>query len=87
MINLDSGKSGFYCEEDAAKLQAFADLAASAIANANLYEALQEKAAEATALFKAATGLLSAGGDVSLWPNKSPRQSIRISQLPMSLYC
>ncbi|HEX7556855.1 MAG TPA: GAF domain-containing protein, partial [Leptolinea sp.] len=64
VINLDSGKPGFYREEDAARLQAFADLAASAIANANLYEALQEKAAEATSLFKAATGLLSAGGDV-----------------------
>lgn len=65
VVNLDSGKINYFKKTDLSHLQAFADLAASAIANANLYEALQDEAAESTALFKAATALLAAGGDIS----------------------
>jgi diguanylate cyclase (GGDEF)-like protein len=65
LINLDSGQINYFKKSDLSHLQAFADLAASAIANANLYEALQEEAAESSALFKASTALLAAGGDIS----------------------
>ena len=65
VINLDSGQPGFFSDKDIPHLQAFADLASSAIANSHLYEALQEEAAESSALFKAATDLLAAGGDVT----------------------
>jgi diguanylate cyclase (GGDEF)-like protein len=65
VINLDSGQEGYFKETDLQHLQAFADLAASAIANANLYEALEVEAAESSALFKASTALLKAGGDIT----------------------
>jgi diguanylate cyclase (GGDEF)-like protein/PAS domain S-box-containing protein len=65
VINLDSGQAGYFKESDLQHLQAFADLAASAIANANLYEALEVEAAESSALFKASTALLKAGGDIT----------------------
>ncbi len=64
VVNLDSGQKDFFKKSDLPHIQAFADLAASAIANANLYQALQEEAAESSALFKAATALLTAGGDI-----------------------
>jgi diguanylate cyclase (GGDEF)-like protein len=65
VVNLDSGQKNYFKKSDLSHLQAFADLAASAIANANLYEALQQEAAESGALFKASTALLAAGGDIS----------------------
>lgn len=64
VVNLDSGQKDFFKKTDLPHIQAFADLAASAIANANLYQALQDEAAESSALFKAATALLEAGGDI-----------------------
>lgn len=64
VVNLDSGQKDFFKQTDLPHIQAFADLAASAIANANLYQALQDEAAESSALFKAATALLEAGGDI-----------------------
>lgn len=70
VINLDSGQKDFFKETDLPHLQAFADLAASAITNANLYEALQKEAAESSALFKASTALLAAGGDISALANQ-----------------
>ncbi|GAP20154.1 diguanylate cyclase [Leptolinea tardivitalis] len=70
VINLDSGSPNFFCEKDAIRLQAFADLAATAINNANLYEALDQKARETSALFKAATALLSTTSDISSLANQ-----------------
>ncbi len=64
VVNLDSGQKDFFKKTDLPHIQAFADLAASAIANANLYQSLQDKAAESSALFKAATALLETGGDI-----------------------
>lgn len=64
VINLDSGISDFFKEEDAYRLQAFADLAATAIENASLYESLEQQANESSALFRASTALLSTGSDI-----------------------
>ncbi len=64
VINLDSGTPDFFCQDDANRLQAFADMAASAVANANLYEASRIQADESAALFRAATALLRATGDI-----------------------
>ncbi len=64
IINLDCGTPDFFCQKDAAHLQAFADLAASAVVNARLHEDLQQQADEAAALFRASTALLSATGDI-----------------------
>jgi len=63
VINLDSGTPGFFKEDDAKRMQAFADLAATAISNANLFRALEDKARESASLFKAATALLSSSTD------------------------
>ncbi len=70
VVNLDSGEKDFFKKSDLPHMQAFADLAASAIANANLYQALQDEAAESTSLFKAATALLEAGGDINALANR-----------------
>ena len=70
VVNLDSGQKDFFKKRDLPHIQAFADLAASAIANANLYQALQDEAAESSALFKAATALLEAGGDIKALANR-----------------
>lgn len=64
VINLDSGIPGFFSDNDAKHFQAFADLAATAISNANLYTALREKADESESLFRAATALLSSSTDL-----------------------
>lgn len=64
VINLDCGTPDFFCQEDAKRLQAFADLTASAIANARLYESLEQQAGESDALFRASTALLQATGDI-----------------------
>jgi diguanylate cyclase (GGDEF)-like protein len=64
VINLDSGIAGFFSEDDTKRFQAFADLAATAISNANLYKALQEQAEESKSLFRAATALLSSSTDL-----------------------
>lgn len=65
VINLDSATPGHFSVENANQFQAFADLAATAISNANLYKALDEQAKESASLFKAATALLSSGTDIS----------------------
>ncbi len=65
VINLDSATPGHFTKENADQIQAFADLAATAISNANLYKALQEQAKESTSLFKASTALLSSSTDIS----------------------
>lgn len=70
VINLDSATPGFFTNEKASHFQAFADLAATAISNANLYEALQEQAKESESLFKAATALLSSSTDVFTLANQ-----------------
>ena len=64
VINLDCGTPNFFKEEDSYRLQAFADLAAIAIENANLYENLEQQANESSALFRASTALLNTSSDI-----------------------
>ncbi len=45
-LNLDSSTPGFYTQEHARRLQSFADQAATAIQNAQLYEEIRQRAAE-----------------------------------------
>ncbi len=70
VINLDSGTPGQFHQEDTGRVQAFADLAAIAIANASLYETLRQQADESASLFRASTALLSATGDISALANQ-----------------
>ncbi|HEX7556884.1 MAG TPA: diguanylate cyclase, partial [Leptolinea sp.] len=54
----------YFCENDSIRLQAFADVAAAAISNANLYESLEKQAEESSSLFRASTALLNVGSDI-----------------------
>jgi diguanylate cyclase (GGDEF)-like protein/PAS domain S-box-containing protein len=64
VINLDCGTPNYFKEDDTYRLQAFADLAAMAIENANLYETLEQQANESSALFRASTALLNTSSDI-----------------------
>jgi diguanylate cyclase (GGDEF)-like protein/PAS domain S-box-containing protein len=63
-INLDSKIPNFYHPIDAQRLQAFADQAAVAIENANLYEQSRIQADETSALYRASMPLLKPGSDI-----------------------
>lgn len=65
-INLDSKTPGFYNPLDAQRLQAFADQAAVAIENANLYQESRLQADENSALYRASMPLLKPGSDIPL---------------------
>jgi diguanylate cyclase (GGDEF)-like protein/PAS domain S-box-containing protein len=65
ILNLDSATPDLFHQEEASRVQAFADLAATAIANASLYETLRQQADENASLFRASTALLSASGDIT----------------------
>ncbi len=57
MLNLDSDTPGFFTESHARRLQVFADQAAIAIENAQLYD-------ELSALYRASSDLINPGDDV-----------------------
>ncbi len=64
-INLDCKKPKFYTMDDARRLQVFADQAAAAIENANLYEQVRLQAEENTSLYRASMPLLKPGNDIN----------------------
>jgi diguanylate cyclase (GGDEF)-like protein/PAS domain S-box-containing protein len=65
VINLDSATPNFFKETDCKRLQAFADIAATAIENANLYETLEQQTNELASLFHASTALLNTSSDIA----------------------
>jgi PAS domain S-box-containing protein len=64
-LNLDSVKPGFFNSAHAEHLQAFADQAAIAIENAQLYQTLEQQTAELGKLYRASADLVAAGSDVA----------------------
>ncbi|MHC1784147.1 MAG: GAF domain-containing protein [Anaerolineaceae bacterium] len=69
-INLDCKTLDFYHLVDAQHLQAFADQAAVAIENANLYEQSKLQAEENAALYRASMPLLKPGNDIHSLANQ-----------------
>lgn len=64
LLNLDSAIPNFFTHQHAEHLQAFADQAAVALINAQLYDAAQTTAAELATLYQASARLLAAGNDL-----------------------
>lgn len=64
LLNLDSAIPNFFGAPQAEHLQAFANQAAIALINAQLYDAAQNTAAELSALYQASARLLAAGTDL-----------------------
>lgn len=64
LLNLDSAIPNFFVTAQAEHLQAFADQAAIALINAQLYDTAQNTAAELSTLYQASARLLAAGPDL-----------------------